>query len=121
VAKRKKKTDYMAQADRLFSKLIRERDGVCVARGYREFDCSTVLQCAHLVTRSYKSIRTLDVNAVALCKSHHVYFTHRPMEWEAWCERRWPGRLRELKDRALMYVRVDWRAEIERLKREGVS
>ena len=71
--------NYRTQADRWFSKWIRNRDGAC-----RE--CGTVanLQCAHIISRSYKSIRTSASNAVTLCREHHVYFTHRPLEWEEW-------------------------------------
>jgi 5-methylcytosine-specific restriction endonuclease McrA len=107
----KKKSNYMRQADVLFSKVIRQRDGHCKACG-----TSDNLQCAHIISRSYKSIRTLEDNAVALCRSCHVKFTHRPLEWEAWVECHFPGRWERLKVEALKYSRVDWKAERDRLK-----
>ena len=107
----KKRQNYMHQADVLFSKVIRERDGHCKACG-----TSDSLQCAHLISRSYKSIRTVEDNAVALCRSCHVKFTHRPLEWEAWVEFQFPGRWSRLKVQALKYERVDWRGERDRLK-----
>ena len=73
------KKDYQKQADTHFSKYVRLRDGQCQ-------NCGTAdnLQCAHLISRRYKSIRTSASNAVALCRSCHVFFTHRPLEWAQW-------------------------------------
>ena len=107
----KKRLDYMAQADVLFSKFIRTRDEFC-------WNCqgNAYLQCGHLISRSYRSIRTNPDNAVALCRRCHVYFTHRPLEWREQVERWFPGRWDELKTQALRYERVDWRAEVRKLK-----
>jgi len=107
----RKRQNWMKQADVLFSKIIRERDRQCQACGTTQD-----LQCAHIISRSYKSIRTLEDNAVALCRSEHIYFTHRPLEWREWVEQRFPGRWDRLATQALMYERVDWRAERDRLK-----
>ena len=73
---------YMAGADAAFSKLVKWRDGYECQR------CQTdqYLQCAHLISRSYKSIRTELENATTLCRSCHMYFTHHPLKWEWWCE-----------------------------------
>ncbi|GIW90893.1 MAG: hypothetical protein KatS3mg109_1325 [Pirellulaceae bacterium] len=72
------RTHVVRQADRVFSERIRERDRACVRCGstYR-------LQCAHIVSRRYSALRWAEDNAVALCQRCHVYFTHRPVEWEA--------------------------------------
>jgi 5-methylcytosine-specific restriction endonuclease McrA len=99
----------MKKADRAFSLYIRERDGECLADPPHAGN----LQCAHLITRSYKAIRTVPENAVALCQKHHLYFTHRPLEWREWVEDRFPGRWDKLKTAALTYERVDWKAEAE--------
>ena len=53
----------MARADRHFSKYIRNRDGECQNCGATEY-----LQCAHIHSRGYKSIRVDERNAVALCR-----------------------------------------------------
>lgn len=111
--KRPARRNYMAQADALFSKFIRTRDGRCVECGTTEF-----LQCAHIISRSYKTIRVDPDNAVALCRAHHTYFTHHPLEWELWVEARFPGRLVRLRAKALTHDKVDWKAEVEWLKRE---
>jgi len=107
----KASTNYMHQADRAFSKLVKARDGyTCQACGTSDYP-----QCAHLVSRSYKSIRTELENAVVLCRSCHMSFTHHPLEWEEFCERRWPGLLTNLKRRALKHERVAWKDERDRL------
>lgn len=109
----KKKTNYMGQADRLFSQFIRTRDGMCYRCGTTEN-----LQCAHIISRSYKTIRTHPLNAIALCRSCHVYFTHRPLEWQDWIEERFPGIWQQMRDRALTYERVNWKARVTELKEE---
>ena len=80
----RKRMNATKRADALFSKLIRERDQRCRAAGYK-LGCSTLLQCAHVVSRRYRSVRWDGDNAVALCAAHHVWFTHHPLEWEDWC------------------------------------
>lgn len=106
-----KRQNYMAKADVLFSKLVRDRDRACVNCG-----AADNLQCAHIISRSYKSIRTDFDNAVALCRGCHVKFTHRPLEWREWVEARFPGRWDELTATALRYEKVDWKLRYETLK-----
>lgn len=115
------KQDWMKRSDKLFSKFIRDRDGGCVAVGDAGVTCAGYLQCAHIISRSYKSIRVDPDNAVALCAAHHTFWTHRPLEWEAWVESRFPGRWARLRKRALTYERVDWKREYESLKAIGVG
>ena len=95
-AKSKRKMK-LHDADKLFSTYIRTRDGyACVRCG------SPVMpQCAHLHSRVYRAIRFNPDNATTLCKGCHVMFTHRPIEWQDWCEERWPGRLALLRVQAL--------------------
>lgn len=107
-----KRRNYQAQADRWFSKYIRARDERCQNCGSADY-----LQCAHLISRRYKSIRTSSSNAVALCRGCHVKFTHRPLEWEEWIiERFGEDYYRELKRQALsvdLAKAVDWKFEAE--------
>lgn len=107
----KKRQAWMKKSDVLFSKLVRDRDGACV-------NCmsTTNLQCAHLISRSYKAIRTNFDNAVTLCRGCHVKFTHRPLEWREWVEACFPGRWDALKAEALAYPKVDWKHRYETLK-----
>jgi hypothetical protein len=103
-------------ADRLFSQLIRDRDGNCC----RECGSTYVVQCAHLVSRRYAATRHCLDNAVALCRAHHMKWTHDPLGWEAWIEGRFPGRLAELKRRALAGVHaVDYSALVAELRAKG--
>jgi hypothetical protein len=44
--------------------------------------CKGGLQCAHILTRGYSVIRHDPRNALSLCQAHHMYWTHRPAEWE---------------------------------------
>jgi 5-methylcytosine-specific restriction endonuclease McrA len=108
----KKRQDWMRKSDVLFSQLVRDRDRVCQNCGSADN-----LQCAHLISRSYKSIRTDFHNAVALCRSCHLRFTHRPLEWREWVETRFPGQWDELKTLALEYRKVDWEYRYETLKK----
>jgi 5-methylcytosine-specific restriction endonuclease McrA len=101
----------MKKADVLFSKLVRDRDQRCVECG-----ASAYLQCAHIISRSYKSIRTDFDNAVALCRGCHTRFTHAPLEWRDWVEARFPGRWDALATKALAYERVDWKHRYQTLR-----
>lgn len=112
---RRKRANYREQADRLFSKHIRTRDEFCQAAGII-FDCHGNLQCAHIISRRYSTTRCDPSNAIALCASHHIYWTHRPLEWQDWIEARYPGRWDLLRSVALSEVKVNWREELAKVK-----
>jgi len=127
MAKKKKpsKTYYKRKADRIFSLWIRNRDGVCQANAQRKETCESpdYLQCAHIVSRDYSATRLDPGNAMALCRSCHMYFTQRPLEWEEFVI----GYMGEddyyrLKVRALAGARrshpINWEDEAERWERE---
>ncbi len=78
---KRKSPNATAKADVLFSRLVRDRDQMCVR-------CGTVnnLQCAHIWSRRYRALRWRFENAVTLCSGCHMYFTLRPAEWAEWCE-----------------------------------
>ena len=106
----KQRSNYMAKADVLFAKMIKERDVNCQ-------NCGSVdnRQTAHLISRSYKSIRCDPDNAVCLCRSCHIKYTMRPLEWRQWVEERFPGRWDALTKKALTYPKVDWKSEYHAL------
>jgi hypothetical protein len=83
----------MAAADKAFADHIKERDEGCRAAGTDTTGCNGYLQCAHLQSRRYKSIRWDDSNAVALCMAHHFFYTVRPLEWIDWVDRVQPSGL----------------------------
>lgn len=83
---RKKKTSRQAQVnklDKLFSLIVRSH-GRCVV-----CDTTQNLQCAHGFSRRHRATRWDFRNAFSLCRGHHVYFTHRPLEWDDWLRDRW--------------------------------
>ncbi len=97
----------MARADTAFSKVVR-------SVGYCESDRPDHkgnLQCAHIIGRSYKTIRVDRRNALCLCAGCHMYFTHHPLEWREWVDETYPGRWDELNAKALAYGGVDWKTE----------
>jgi len=72
-----------AKCDRFFSVIVRSV-GHCEACGI-----ATNLQCAHGFSRRYRTVRWDERNAFALCRACHVYYTHRPLEWDEWLRDRW--------------------------------
>jgi hypothetical protein len=100
------------KADIAFSKYIRLRDGTRRAQASENCSGSSMLQCAHVLSRSYGAIRVNPENAVALCASCHVFYTHRPIEWELWCrENLGDGTYDRLRSLALTHERPDWKHE----------
>lgn len=80
----KKRMAATKQADALFSKHIRERDGGCkYALWFPDITCNGNLQCSHFVSRRYRAVRWDPFNAAAACAAHHLYVTHHPLEHEA--------------------------------------
>ena len=67
------------EADRLFSIIVRRRDGRCQSCG-----TTADLQCAHLASRRYLATRWDLNNAVALCRACHQRFTVNPVQWTVW-------------------------------------
>lgn len=83
-------------ADALFGAAVRAA-GSCARCGSR-----VNLQCAHVISRRYRAVRWRLENAVCLCARCHIYFSHRPLEWEVWVKERNGARQYEsLKRRAL--------------------
>lgn len=72
------------KADRLWSLLIRQRDGVCqrCGRGREEI----VLQAAHVISRRYKAIRWDERNGIALCMGCHHWGHKQPVEFDWWVQ-----------------------------------
>lgn len=74
--------------DAIVGKIVRAR-GICAASTiFSTAHCWGPLQCAHGFSRRYLSTRwTLD-NLFCLCARHHLFYTHRPAEWEQWMQHR---------------------------------
>lgn len=104
MAKKPTKTALKKKADTLFSLYIRARDGMCQRCG-----SSDRLQCAHGFSRRYLGTRWDEENAWALCAGCHVYWTHRPLEWDE-TMLLWLGvdRYAALRKRALTITQPDY-------------
>lgn len=90
--KKPSKSYYKRKADGFFSKWIRNRDGICQATLVRDVGAQRCtrelsLQCAHIHSRDYSATRLDPDNAMALCKSCHMYFTNRPLEWKEFVDK----------------------------------
>lgn len=112
---RKKRKATVADCDKEFGLLIRGPKGAeypCLVCGKRDN-----IQCAHGFTRSYHAIRWDDRNAFPLCRGCHVFYTHRPIQWDDWLREKWgPGLYDELRMLALSHARVDKDALLADLK-----
>ena len=92
--------------------------GICEAEGASGVACSGPLQCAHVVSRAYRAVRWDRENAFCICAAHHVFYTHRPLEWEAFVlDCIGPDTYADLKRRALAeYPRIDYAAVLSSLE-----
>ena len=108
------------EADKLWSLIVR-------AKRYCEGEpsgpaCSGSLQAAHGFSRRYRNTRWLLVNGFALCAAHHVYWTHRPLEWLEWLTDEWGFSVyEELRRLALSPTPPNIEMALERLKAEAKS
>lgn len=102
------------ECDRLFSLIIRHA-GVC--RYHINTPCKGPLQCAHIVSRRYRTVRWHEGNAMPLCAGAHRYFTDRPLEWERFVRDYLPGdTFSALKEQALQVWDKDIAFVLARLK-----
>ena len=74
------KTHAVLEADRLFSLAVR---AVGRCESGRETHLGN-LQCAHGFSRSYKAVRWDRRNAWSFCAGCHVFYTHKPIEFDLW-------------------------------------
>ena len=112
--KKPSKSKLKRQADRLFSLIIRSR-----AHCER---CGTTnnLQCAHVFSRRYLGTRWNEENAYSLCAADHVFYTHRPIEWEDWCIKRMGLMEWEiLRGAALIVTKPDYPMLVESLRQRA--
>lgn len=66
-----------SQLDKVFSLWIRHRDQRCLKCGIKEN-----LQCAHIFSRTARSVRWDPLNAITLCYRDHLYWAHKnPIEF----------------------------------------
>ena len=95
-------------ADKLFSLIVRQRG--CADHTDTLTPCAGPKQCAHIVSRTYRSVRWDEDNAFCLCAGAHVFYTHHPIHWEQFVTKRiGADAYADLKTRAL----ARWNGDIE--------
>lgn len=77
-----------AKADKLFSVVIRSV-GYCEANGFNDIQCSSQLQCMHIVSRKYNATRCDTRNAFSGCAAHHRFYTDHPREFSRFITQTW--------------------------------
>ena len=111
MGKSKRKRTNLELADELYRQIIRSK-GFCERCGKREN-----LQTAHIISRSYHQVRHDLDNSFCLCDGCHRYFTNRPIEFETFVKSKiGEAHYQELKDRAIDYKKIDYKAVIKRLQ-----
>ena len=112
-------------ADRLWSRMVRAKGSCEFLAGLygpstTPLLCSGALQAAHGISRRYRHTRWLLINGFALCQKHHMFWTHRPVEFEAWLRRAWGDSVyNDLQLIALRAFKPDVGAALEALKDEA--
>lgn len=126
--------------DAIFSDVIRAAANCCQAHGIPVLnggewikECEGNLECCHIKSRSYHSIRHTPENALSMCSRHHHWFTANPASFGNFVEEMHPGRedlLNELirERKGFKYLknmktemRAHYRQELKRIIKERNS
>ena len=90
-AKRRAKAKRIGTKRLTHSQLVKRADAIFGAQVRSVGFCQSgrpnhagPLQCAHHFSRRYEATRWTRINASCLCAGCHVFFTHRPLEWDEW-------------------------------------
>jgi hypothetical protein len=97
-------------ADKLWSLIVRAA-GKCRICGKE-----SQLQAAHGFSRRYAGTRWDLRNGWALCAGHHVFYTHRPLEWDSWLRAELGDLYEPMRAQALTQTTPDYDAIISGLK-----
>jgi len=78
--------------DIVFSNLVRERvNYTCQACCTNKRHEPSTLDCAHIMSRRSVGLRWHPRNAIALCRSCHMFYTDHPFDWSDWCRDQFGG------------------------------
>ncbi len=102
------------KADRLWSEMIRQRDGHC--RRCLRHPPEIVLQAAHVISRRYKAIRWDERNGIALCVGCHHWAHKQPIEMDWWVQELIGKETYE----ALRFEALDYTGTLKRIDLEEV-
>jgi hypothetical protein len=92
----------ISKYDKLWSALVRKRDGRCL---YALCNKTEFLNAHHFKGRSCKSTRLMLANGVSLCSAHHVFSSefsaHKtPEKFDRWFKKTYPDRYKAIIKRA---------------------
>lgn len=78
------KSSMTRKLDKICSDLVRSR-GICERCGPARYYEFSELQCAHIYSRTYRSVRWDLLNLLSLCAGCHIGFAHKkPLEFAEW-------------------------------------
>jgi hypothetical protein len=100
-------------ADKLWSQIVRAA-GKCRICGSTER-----LQAAHGFSRRYLGTRHSLINGWCLCAGHHVFYTHRPLEWDAFMRSELGTLYEPLRAQAMARCVPDYEAVMHTLNLNG--
>jgi hypothetical protein len=103
------RTKLKRMADKLWSLVVRAA-GKCRICGSKER-----LQAAHGFSRRYLGTRFDLRNGWCLCAGCHVFYTHRPLEFDEWLRRELGEIYEPLREQALTITAPDYEAIIAKL------
>lgn len=106
------------KADRLFARLVKDRDGRCVVGEIVADECAGGPNCCHLISRRYSRTRVELDNAICACVKHHRLIDEWPdVKMTVIHHTIGMVRYEELAAQARdLSVKVDWDAELARLR-----
>ena len=92
--KRSDKTKARNRNDRVWSEIVRVRDGGCIIG---DVECAGYLNAHHLIPRQRRATRWELDNGVTLCAKHHVFDSAlsahgAPLAFAEWLQANLPGR-----------------------------
>lgn len=116
MASQKKRQSLSKQCDTLCAEIIKRRAGhECQSR--RDVVHDFAVQWAHGFGRGYHAVRWDLRNSWCLCRSCHMYYTHRPIQWDDWMrETLGEAEYADLRALAVTYVTPDLKETRDSLK-----
>jgi hypothetical protein len=84
--------------------VLQRQHGECLRPAYLSTSCGGGMQGAHILRKGakYNSIRFDLENVIGMCRNHHIFWAHQnELDFYEWIEKIYPGRIAELKQRAL--------------------
>lgn len=115
-SRKRKASAVKVEATRLHSQIVRAR-GYCEYCGDAWRSTGSKLECAHIISRRFAQTRTDLDNAFCLCSRCHMRFTEWPLEFADFVTSKIGGDgYRALMEKAKAPGKVDWYAELDRLR-----